>query len=66
VRQIPSIIKMFWGSLLGILNLPFSLYPPLRRRKRTIKLMKKFARLWGVTSSFLGLKMDVYRNTTGW
>jgi succinoglycan biosynthesis protein ExoM len=66
VRQIPSIIGMFLRSLLSLLNMAFALYPPERRRTRFISLMKKSARLWGVTSSFMGLKMDVYRKTTGW
>ena len=66
VRQIPSIIGLFLRTLLSILNLPFSLYPALRRRRRFISFIKKSARLWGLTSSFLGLKMHVYRKTTGW
>ena len=66
VRQIPSIIGLFSRSLLSILNIPFALYPPLRRRRCFISLMKKLAKLWGVTSSFLGLEMHVYRKTTGW
>lgn len=63
--QIPSIIGLFLRFLLSLLNLPFTLFTPLKFKPRVISLTRRLARTWGQTSSLLGLKMDVYKDTTG-
>lgn len=66
LNQIPTLFKMCFRSFFSILNLPFALTSKLRFRKRTIKLTRRLGRTWGQLSSFLGLKMNPYINTTGW
>jgi succinoglycan biosynthesis protein ExoM len=66
LKQIPTLFKMCFRCFFSILNLPFSLTSKVRFRKRTIKLTRRLGRTWGQLSSFMGLKMNPYKNTTGW
>ena len=66
LKLIPSIFKMCFRSFFSILNLPFALISMQRFRKRTINLTRRLGKTWGQISSLLGLKMNPYKNTTGW
>lgn len=66
VKQAPTILFRAFNCLLALLYIPFSIISKQHFRKRTLSLTKRIARTWGITASFLGLKMNVYKNTTGW